>query len=227
MYTRYAVFHTPPEGPLAEFGASWLGWDSARGKAAAHPQIDGVDVSSVTAAPRKYGLHATLKAPFRLINGADQIDLERAMAEFAATRAPVMLSQVALSDRFRFVALRPTADSRALCALAEEVVRAFDRFRAPLTDPEIARRVPARLSARQTEQLHGWGYPYVFDDFNFHITLTGSLSHSDAARVIAALAARVESLVPQPYPIDAVTLMGEDSEGLFHQIARYRLIGKA
>lgn len=69
-----------------------------------------------------------------------------------------------------------------------------------------------------------WGYPFILDDFHFHLTLTGGLSKSDGAAVIAALQPHVDALVPTPFSIEAITLMVQDKIGLFHHINRYSLI---
>ena len=68
-FDRYAIYFTP-QGSLAEAGAAWLGWDLARGRTVAHPDVAGLDVAALTETPRKYGLHATIKPPFVLAEGA-------------------------------------------------------------------------------------------------------------------------------------------------------------
>ena len=225
MFKRYAIFHTPPQGALADFGARWLGWDNVRGKAVAQPQITDVDVSRITATPRKYGMHGTLKAPFRLADGLGQNDLIKAVAGFAASHPPVTLQALALRHQYRFVGLRPVGETDVFGALAADIVRDLDGLRAPMSEAEIARRRAARLSPRQDRQMLDWGYPFIFEDFNFHLTLTGTISPQEGAEVIAALEPLVMPLLPAPYPIDAITLMGEDSEGMFHQIERFALTG--
>lgn len=66
QFRRYGLYYTPRPGALAEFGAAWLGWDPVAGQSMAHPAIDGLprDISEITASPRKYGLHGTIKPPF-------------------------------------------------------------------------------------------------------------------------------------------------------------------
>lgn len=224
MFERYAVFFTPT-GPLAQFGAAWLGWDSALGKAVPHPDIPGLDVAAVTETPRKYGLHGTLKAPFHLAPGARAPELAQALAEFAGRHGPVDLAGLALGQDHGFVALRPVGEATALGRLAESIVRDLDRFRAPLSPEDIARRRRAPLTPRQDKQMLDWGYPYVFQDFHFHLTLSGALPANQGAAVIAALAPRLAPLAHRPYCIDAISLMGQDSAGLFHLIHRYVLTG--
>lgn len=224
MFERYAIFFTPT-GPLVDFGARWLGWDSLAGHAVPHLEIAGIDVASATQTPRKYGLHGTLKAPFYLNAKTDQAALQQAMAQFAAARASFDIGALELTSAGGFVALRPIGDQSILRDFAAGIVTGFDDYRAPLTPADIARRRKAKLSARQDRQMLDWGYPYVFEDFHFHLTLTGGLSDTAAGSVIDALGPHLLPLVPKPFVIDAITLMGQDSAGMFHQIHRYALTG--
>ena len=223
MFERYAIFYTPPAGMLAEFGALWLGWDSATGKPVAQPDVAGLDVSAITATPRKYGLHGTLKAPFRLAGSLEA--LQDTAATFAGAQSPVPLHQMTLRHDHGFVALRPMGDVTALTAFAADIVRAFDPHRAPLSEADIARRRKSPLSPRQDRQMLDWGYPFIFDDFHFHLTLSGRLNAQAGAEVITALDPLLTPLVPDPMRIEAITLMGEDSNGMFHQLHHYALTG--
>lgn len=225
MFERYAVFYTPPAGDLARFGAAWLGWDSAKGEAMAHPEIDGVDVSQITKTPSKYGFHGTLKAPFHLIEGATVEELSAEIERISRGQEPVVLDRLALRYDNGFVALRPEGNVASLRALAGDIVRAFDRFRAPLAEADIARRRQSNLTKRQDQQMLDWGYPYVFEDFHFHLTLSGSLGAIEGKALINALAPLVAPVLPEPMVIDAITLVGQDHEGMFHQIHRYALTG--
>ncbi|MET4102195.1 putative phosphonate metabolism protein [Roseovarius sp. MBR-78] len=218
--TRYAVYFTPAPGPLADFGASWLGWDSATGRACPHPEID-LPVAEITATPRKYGLHATMKPPFRLAPGQTEAALADAFGAFCASRAPVTLDALEIAALGRFLALRPVGDTGALDALAAATVRAFDTFRAPLTEANLARRRGKGLSPAHEANLRAWGYPYVMDAFRFHITLTGPLPPETLEAVQSALALHLAPLLPRPFVIDALSLMAEDAEGRFHLIHRH------
>ena len=224
MFRRYAVFFTPADA-LAAWGSAWLGWDSANGRCVSHPSIADVDVAFVTATPRKYGLHATLKAPFRIVQGADLEQLHKAAAKFARQHAAFDIGAMDVRHDNGFVALRPKNTPKELRDFATKTVQAFDPFREPLTDVDIARRRQTSLTARQDQQMLEFGYPYVFDDFHFHLTLSGDLPQQQAAVVIAALVLQLSPIVPTPFLIDAVTLMGEDNDGMFHQIHRYALTG--
>ena len=222
-FDRYAIYYTP-QGSLAEAGAAWLGWDVARGRAVAHPEVAGLDVAALTQTPRKYGLHATMKPPMRLATGTDEGALRAACAALAATRAPVRLEGLQVERLGRFLALRPLGDVSALNALAAACVTELDTFRAPAPDTEIEKRRAAGLSTEQDRNLIQWGYPYVLDQFRFHITLTGKLPKGDLPAVEDYLATELAPLLPQPFEINDLALMGEAEDGRFHLIQRYPLL---
>jgi putative phosphonate metabolism protein len=224
MFERYAIFYTPSDA-FAAFGAAWLGWDSAQGCCVPHCDVKDVDVAKITATPRKYGLHATLKAPFRLADGASLDQLHSAAEQFAKGQAAFDIGTLELRDDRGFVALRPEAASARLQDFASAIVKDFDRLRAPLTDADIARRRKAVLNARQDQHMLDWGYPFIFEDFHFHLTLSGALPQDVAAAVMTKLAPQLTPLVPNPFTIDAITVMGQDAQGMFHQIHRYSLTG--
>ncbi len=225
MFERYAIFHTERAGALADFGAAWLGWDSAAGAARAHPGLGSLDVAALTGVPRNYGFHATLKPPFRLAAGETAEALAGAVAALAARQAPVAIDGLRLADLGKFVALVPEGDTRALEGLAAAVVTGLDRFRGPQSAADLARRRAAGLTARQEAYLAQWGYPYVLGEFRFHMTLTGALPDALRGQVVAALAPVLGPLLPRPHIIDALTLMGQDADGMFRQIHRYALTG--
>ncbi|MEX5562918.1 DUF1045 domain-containing protein [Pseudophaeobacter sp. 1A16562] len=225
-FTRYAIYFAPPHGVAwSRFGTSWLGWDMETGEALPHPEVGGLDIAAITATPRKYGLHATMKPPMRLAEGCSQADLETACATLAASQAPVTLEGLQLARLGRFLALRPLGDESALNALAAACVRDLDPFRAPAPEAELERRRANGLSPEQEQNLLSWGYPYVLDQFRFHITLTGKLPKPDLPAVEAALQAHLIPLLPAPFALTDLALMGEDAEGRFHLIHRYALTG--
>ncbi|MFK7837604.1 MAG: DUF1045 domain-containing protein [Sulfitobacter sp.] len=225
MFKRYAIFFTPPPGAFADFGAAWLGWDSATGAQVPHPQITAIDLPLLTETPRKYGFHATLKAPFHLSEGQSPEALQAAVKEFARQHAPAPLEALAVLGTHGFVALRPTGETASLNALAARVVRTFDPFRAPLSSEDITRRRRSRLSPRQDQQMLNWGYPYVFEDFNFHMTLTGKVPRAQAKEVLDRVTDAFVPIIPERMELDAITLMGQDADGKFHQLCREPLRG--
>lgn len=222
---RFAIY-LAPQGPWADAAAAWLGWDLATGTARAQPALPGLPrpLVDLTAQARKYGLHATIKPPFRLAEGADAQALHAAVATLAARLAPVDADGLAISDLHGFLALTPLGDTTALDALAAEVVRSLDAFRAPPSDAELARRRAAGLSPAQEANLARWGYPYVMDQFRCHLTLTGRLAAEEAATVAAAAQAQLGAL-PTPWHIDSLALAGEQADGGFRLLHRYALTG--
>lgn len=218
-YTRTAVYYLPPKGSaLARFGARWLGWDVDRGTASESlaPEL--------TATPRKYGFHGTLKPPFKLAPGCDAAGLEAEVVALAQRCAPVTLEGLALTRLGRFFALTPVGDATALGALAAVCVADLDGFRAPASDAELAKRRAKGLSAAQEAHLLRWGYPYVMDQFRFHLTLTGSVDEARIAEAEAQIAAALPPL-PSPFQITEIALVGERADGAFQTIRRLPLGG--
>jgi hypothetical protein len=121
-----------------------------------------------------------LKAPFRLAAEESPARLCDALAGFALERAAFALPALKVGSLSGFLALLPTARSEALHGLADDCVRAFDRFRRPADGSELARRRSAGLSERQDALLARFGYPYVLDEFRFHLTLTERLQPDDS-----------------------------------------------
>jgi putative phosphonate metabolism protein len=228
-FARWAVYYLPPpEGitaGLAAAGAAWLGWDVEGGRAVAHPGVAGlpVPVADLTGVPRRYGFHATIKPPFRLADGTTPGDLMAASATLCAGLAPVRLEGLQLTDPDGFLALTPAGDTGALDALAARVVADLDPFRAPAPPEETARRRAAGLTARQDALLERWGYPYVMEEFGFHMTLTGRLPADQRAAVAAALEGWLVPVLPRPFVIGHLALAGEGADGRFRRVARWAL----
>ncbi|PTW50955.1 DUF1045 domain-containing protein [Rhodovulum kholense] len=226
-YRRYAIYFAPEEGALGDFGKAWLGWDAEAGAPRAHPRLRGLPrpVEDLTEVPRKYGFHATVKAPFRLAEGSDIGLLHASAVALSGQLRPVLIEGLRLSLQSGFLALTPRGDTRALAALAGSVVEALDGFRAPPTAAELARRNPDRLSARQRKLLEKWGYPYVMEEYRFHLTLTGPLKPPEADATRMVLGPVLDPLIDRPIRIRSLCLFGEAEDGKFHNLHRYRLSG--
>lgn len=225
-FARYAIFVTPPAGPLADFTAAWLGWDAAAGVARPPPDDLGAlpaPVARITATPRKYGFHGTIKPPFRLAPGTDEAGLRAALATLCGDLAPVGTGALAVAELGPFLALRPSRPTPALDTMAARVVAALDGFRAPAGIGELARRRAAGLTARQEANLKRWGYPYVMEDFRYHMTLTGPMQAAHRGKVAALLQARMAPMLDALGTVIDLTLLGEDADGRFHHTARMPL----
>lgn len=227
-FERFAIYYTPPKAAdWARFCTRWLGWDMAAGARVAFPDVPDLPrpASDITETPRKYGLHATIKPPFRLAAGQTADTLVTACDTFCSKTAAVHLDGLQLARLGRFLALRPSGDQDRLNQLAAACVRDLDGFRAPASDTELARRRAARLSPTQEANLIAWGYPYVMQDFRFHMTLTGRLPRAELAQTETALNDILTPQLPAPFVVDALSLAGEDHTGRFHLIHRYALSG--
>ena len=224
---RYAVYYAPRPGPFARAAAHWLGRDPASGQSCAQPSLTGLPrpLAELTEAPRRYGFHGTLKPPFRLAEGTDAEGLRAALDTLAAGLAPISMDGLALRNLGGFLALMPEGDLSALNALAAAVVERLEPFRAPLNPAEIARRRPERLSARQRALLERFGYPYVMEEFHFHLTLSDALGAEEAAMLAPLAEAHFGPVLPRPFPVQDLCLFGEDEAGGFHLLHRAALAG--
>ncbi len=222
---RYAVYYAPPPGPFADRAAAWLGRDAAFGKPVTQPDIADLPIplQDLTADPRKYGFHGTLRAPFRLAKGVDEAELHRHLAGMVRALRAVTLDGLQVHNLDGFLAFTPVGDTSALQSLAQRIIEATDSLRAPLNADEIARRRPDSLTPRQRDYLMRWGYPHVMELFQFHLTLTGRLRAADAATVFPVVQAHFAPVVPKPFVIDDICLFGEDDQGRFHLRQRYAL----
>jgi putative phosphonate metabolism protein len=213
-FPRYAIYYAPARGSVLDrFGAELLGHDAWIGTALPFPadvvaQIP--DWHELSADPRKYGFHATLKAPMALAVGRSEADLVAACADFAKEARPIPITTPIVDSISGFIAVVPQKRSSELEQLAADAVRAFDGFRAPLAPEDRARRNPAKLSPRQVEYLDRWGYPYVMEEFRFHMTLTGRLGDMRRESVLAMLRERFARLALEKLAVDRIALFRQD-----------------
>lgn len=221
-YPRYAIYYVPAANdPLYRLGAEVLGYDAFTSDTIEFPaELRRIaDWFEVTTDPRKYGFHATLKAPFALAPDRTEADLLKAFAGFTVPATPKL--PLVVSSISSFIAVIPASPSAELSALAQTCVEAFDEFRAPLTEHDSARRRPERLTERQRAYLDRWGYPYVAEEFRFHMTLTGSQPRERHAALVPMLKSMFAAITAAPRPIDRI--------GLFYQAdatSRFRIIGE-
>lgn len=209
---RYALYYCPDPGSRwGRFGDEWLSRGAAREIAEA----------------RRYGFHATLKAPFRLAPGTRLGELVDELDAYCAAQAAFEVPRLVLARMDDFLALVPAAPEPRLDAIATACVRNFERFRAPPSQSEIARRYRAGLTLLQEANLARWGYPHVLESFRFHLSLTGRLlgvPESDVEAHWRAASVRLEDLGETPLAIDAISVSEEPAAGApFRVIHRARL----
>ncbi|RWM68988.1 MULTISPECIES: DUF1045 domain-containing protein [Mesorhizobium] len=227
---RYAIYFTPRQDePLARIAANWLGRDpfgTATRPVEAVGELSAAEVAFHTASARRYGFHATLKAPFRLASNETEAALRAALDDFALATPVVTIPRLVVSQIDGFFALVPEGPLPALNRFADDVVRDFDRFRAPLTEAEIERRSPDSLKPDEFRYLCQWGYPYVFETFRFHMTLSGRASLQESPRLRAAIDSLFAQVLQRPVPVDALTLFVETEPGAPFMVLSHHALGR-
>lgn len=231
---RYALYLTPlPDSDLWRFGCDVIGRDALNGASREGFSLEGYARDSwrnMTSAPRRYGFHATLKAPFPLRLDLDVADLYDLVADFARKHSPfdageLKVGLIKAGRGLAFVALKPEGASKELRSFEACVVRGLDKLRVPLIESGREYRGSERLTPRQAYYLHAWGYPYVLDEFDPHFTLTDAIP--DADRVARLLEWEFRLRVPsRALHVDALTLFGQNEPGGEFRILRRFPLGR-
>jgi putative phosphonate metabolism protein len=226
---RYALYYAPrPEEALAVIASQWLGGTADAGRAHWLPLSSGLEpqrLAEITAEPRRYGFHGTLKPPMALIDDASEAGFLAAVERFAAGQRTFSTPPLALAGLSDFLALVPTGRSSELQDLADQCVIEFDEYRRPAGEDELARRRAAGLSPRQNELLLRWGYPYVLEEWRFHLTLTGRLPDAAERAVVTNIARqRFSCLIDRAVPVrDLCVFRQVAPDRPFTVLERFRL----
>jgi len=224
MSARYAIYYAPESGSgLAAFADGWIG-ETGRAVCGAA----GSDAEDALDVPSKYGFHGTLKPPFHLKPPYGESNLRDGAAMFADGHPPVSASPLELTVIGSFIALVPGADSPEVVSLAENCVLFFDLYRETPTPAERRRRLRAGLTERQKELLQQFGYPFVLDEFRFHLTLTGKLPRNESRRrLMDLLRPMVAPFTNNRLEIKEICLFKQPSpEEGFQCIERFPLNGR-
>ncbi len=220
IYQRFAVYFVPrAQTPLARFGCDWLGVDLETGEVNPAPSL-------FVESPRKYGFHGTLKAPMRLKPDVTVGAFVDAVEDLASRLSPVTLSPLALKSLNGFLALVPQEPQTGkVKELAWNCVTELDSFRAELTPAEREKR--KNLTAAQQDNLEKWGYPFVAEEFRFHLTLTSMLGSDDLGKAEASLTPAVKNIQSEPVVLDALSIVGDPgNSNTFRLLRRFDLTGK-
>ncbi len=222
MTSRVAIYAAPGTGSvdaaatiLRQKAEAWIGRGAGGGLAASELPTgwSRAAIDDITKDARRYGFHGTLKAPFRLAEGCTLEQLDAAVARLAAAHHAVAIPQLAVNRIGSFFALVPGETAPDLNSLADALVIDLDEYRAPVSAQEFARRNPATLTTRQRELFEAWGYPYVLDEFIFHLTLTSAILAERQSEVHDVLADWFADSLGQSIPIDAIVLVTEAEPG--------------
>jgi putative phosphonate metabolism protein len=223
-FPRYAIYHAAARGgALDRFGAHLLGYDAWSGEDLAFPDSISQavpDWRDLTHDPRKYGFHATLKPPMALADRKTEAEVLAACKSFAETPRPIPVIIPVVDSISGFIAVVPSKPSAELEQFAADCISAFEPFRAPLTAEERARRHPSKLTSRQREYLDRFGYPYVMEEFRFHMTLTGRLGSERGASVLTVLRQCFAAIKLERLAVDGIALFRQNDAA-----SRFKIIG--
>ena len=210
---RVALYYAPEaDDPLWQTGCAWLGWDPESGAVLAQP--DHPDLRANTQDPRRYGFHATLKAPITPRLGFEA--LLQAATAFATRQRPFLLPQLAVTKLQGFLALCPAEPSPALNRFAASCVMDLDKHRLPEDAAAQAKRAAGR-TPRQVQNIKHWGYPLVLEDFRFHMTLTGQMENNP---YVEAAITHFAPALAQPRLVKSLALFIEDERGTPFRLLR-------
>ena len=123
---RDLLMPSAPGSGLDRFGAALLGYDAFSGERPAlsggHLRRPVPDWRELTRDPRKYGFHATLKAPMALAPGKTEAELLAACEAFAATPRQIPVIRPVVNSISGFIAVVPTEPPAELQRLAADCV---------------------------------------------------------------------------------------------------------
>jgi hypothetical protein len=203
---RYAIYFCPAsDTPLGRLGHDWL--------AAAHaPELPGISTerrNALLVKVRRYGWHATIRAPFTLADDVTYDDVHHAATSVANACAsfelPLHIHRLA-----GFLALRPCVDSTQPKQLAATCLKALAPLCAPLSGEMMEQR-SAGLDADEITFLRRYGYPYVLDRYRFHLTLSAPATEFEEQAMRQWLAPRVAELPSTR--VDALSICREATPG--------------
>jgi putative phosphonate metabolism protein len=227
MTERFAIYYAPSaNSSLWDRAAAWLGRDPLTNQNI-EGTVAGIDrnrLLNLTQSANRYAFHATIKPPMALAEGTTIAELRAALADFARRQTPFSIGHLRVASLDGFLALIPAQENEALQDFAAHVVEEFEPFRAPLSARDLAARLARGLSPRQEELLGSYGYPYVFDEFRFHMTLTDRLPEADRVEIAAAAQAWFAPEIAEPVLFDRLVLFHEPNSGhRFRRLEDYRL----
>ena len=125
----------------------------------------------------KYGLHYTIKAPFYLSHLYNEEELINSFQEYFLSNQNKSYKEV-----FNVLGLKKIKNVFALEMntnekfnfLCNDIMRHFDLFRKTLNQQEVQKDIKrfSNLTSLEMEYYLIWGYPYLFEFNNHHISVS-------------------------------------------------------
>ncbi|WP_085902639.1 DUF1045 domain-containing protein [Kiloniella majae] len=228
VYERYAIYYAPRlDSKLGQFGNAWFGYNPVSHEAIPRPNVEGMaaqEIEYITRGAGRYAFHGTLRSPFKLRKNRSLESLDKSLKSFVTKARPIICGPLSIRSIGKFLALVPDDPENHIPDLAEQCIRTFDNFRLAPSKQELDRRRQAGLTSVQEELLLRWGYPFVMEEFRFHLTLSDKLDGMDLIKYQALLEKHCESLCEEAFVIDEIALFGDPGKGgKFEEISRYQL----
>ena len=233
-YKRVAIYFLPKKNSsLENFGKNLLGRDINKKKKISLTRRQKYFISrgftffdelkDYCEQPAKYGFHATLKAPFRLKRNVKTKNFYDVISHIAAqhSRFKIQGLKIVYSKKFTFITSRKP--NKLLINLENDLVKHLDTFRAELNKKEIKKRIPDSLTFKQNKYLKEWGYPFVFDQFKFHMTLMNQNNNKLSNKQKLELEKLIYKISNNVIEFNEISLLGENKNGHFEEIKRFKL----
>ena len=233
-YKRVAIYFLPKKNSsLENFGKNLLGRDINKKKKISLTRRQKYfinrgftyfdELKDYFEQPAKYGFHATLKAPFRLKRNVKTKNFYDVISHIAAqhSRFKIKGLKIVYSKKFTFITSRKP--NKLLRNLENDLVKHLDTFRAELNKTEIKKRIPDSLTFKQNKYLKEWGYPFVFDQFKFHMTLMNQNNNKLSNKQKLELEKLIYKISNNVIEFNEISLLGENKNGHFEEIKRFKL----
>ncbi len=211
---RYAIYYAPEsDSDLGRFGQAWLNHQDQPGlRGGSSNPISAARIKALTEGPRRHGFHGTLKPPFELNPTHRREGLLAAARVFARSLSPVEIPPLELAVIGQFIAFTPIAESAALEKLAAACVRAFEGFRMPMSKEQEESYKLNKLTVHQEQMLEHWGYPYVMEEFSFHMSLTDRIdSDKERQSLMEMLKELAQPVLGKPILIRDLVVFAQDA----------------
>lgn len=233
-YKRVAIYFLPKKNSsLENFGKNLLGRDinkkrkislTRRQKYFINRRFTYFDeLKDYCEKPAKYGFHATLKAPFRLKRNVKTKDFYDVISHIAAQHSRFKIKGLKIVYRKKFTFITSRKEIKSLINLENDLVKHLDTFRAELNKTEIKKRNPDSLTFKQNKYLKEWGYPFVLDQFKFHMTLMNQNNNKLSNKQKLELEKLIYKISNNLLEFNEISLLGENKNGYFEEIKRFKL----